>query len=81
MASYMISFFTTVIVFLKLFLCCKQAGECSVSFVEVHNTVAGSLKIDMSDSTAVNPSASDQEELGSDKDVPYFSDVEAMVIV
>ncbi|CDP01942.1 unnamed protein product [Coffea canephora] len=57
-----------------------KAGECSVSFVEVHNTVAGSLKIDMSDSTAVNPSASDQEELGSDKDVPYFSDVEAMIL-
>lgn len=57
-----------------------KAGENSVSFVEVHNTVAGSLKIDISDSTTVNPSVSDQEESESDNDVPYFSDVEAMIL-
>lgn len=42
--------------------------------------VGGSVKIDISE-PMVNPSTSDQGESQSDDDVPYFSDIEAMVIV
>ncbi|KAA8547452.1 hypothetical protein F0562_003684 [Nyssa sinensis] len=40
---------------------------------------AGSVKMSLPESV-VNPSASDQEESESDNDVPYFSDIEAMIL-
>ncbi|KAL3525324.1 hypothetical protein ACH5RR_013696 [Cinchona calisaya] len=56
-----------------------QVGETPVAYLEAPDTKAGSVKIDVLEST-VNPLTSHQEESQSDKDVPYFSDIEAMIL-
>lgn len=48
--------------------------------MEPQNTEAGSSKMGLAE-MIMNPSVSEEEESQSDDDMPYFSDVEAMVDV
>lgn len=48
--------------------------------MEPQNTEAGSSKMGLPE-MIMNPSVSEEEESQSDDDMPYFSDVEAMVDV
>lgn len=59
--------------------CCKQVVDTPGTFGEVPlHAKAGPIDITLPESV-VNPSTSNHEEPESDNDVPYFSDIEAMV--
>lgn len=60
-------------------ICCKQVVDTPGTFGEIPlHAEAGPIEITLPESV-VNPSTSDHEEPESDNDVPYFSDIEAMV--
>lgn len=60
---------------------CAQVGDAPDTFPDMQRFAeSGSAKVAAVESSA-NPSTSDQEEPPSDDDVPYFSDIEAMVIL
>lgn len=64
----------------ELLVCCAQVGDAPDTFPDMTRFAeSGSAKAAMESSA--NPSTSDQEEPPSDDDVPYFSDIEAMVIL